>query len=325
MKNRECPLLVVAVAHMPLDAAARQRIRDMASGHRVVLACDEEDVAAAAPVMEILVGSAYLNRAREAPRLRWVQLWSTGADELWQWPALPRTGVRITNLRGVHSGPVSEHVCALILAQARNLPRLIRDQDRRRWTDPKTLHFRELPGATLVVAGTGAVGRAVACKARAFGMRTIGIRRRPEQAAPEFDEVRGTSDIQMAFAKADWAVLALPLTPETRGLIGPRELRALPERAYLINVGRGAVLDEAALQAALREGWFAGAALDVLTDEPLDPKSDLWQSPNLVLTPHCSGDGGGDLERSLQVLSRNYALFMENRTLINAVDPEVGY
>lgn len=318
-------MLLVSVSHLKFSTAEKEQIRELAVHHEVAFAHSRAEVAAAAPQVEILVGSAELDLVADAPGLRWIQLWSTGADSIWECPGLPERDIQVTNLRGVHAVPISEHVFALLLARVRNMPCLVANQMERNWQNPKELSFPELRGSNMVVVGTGKVGQAVARIAQGFGIRTVGIRRQGNGQVAGFAEVQNVSQMRQVFKQADFVVVTLPLTAVTKGLIGLMELRALPAHAYLISVGRGAVIDEGALLVALRSKWIAGAALDVFIDEPLPETSQLWNLPNVIITPHSAGDGEGNARRSMGVLARNYGLYIQGFPLQNQVDLEVGY
>ena len=318
-------VLLVSVSHLKFSAAEEEQIRGLAVHHEVVFAHSREEVAAVASKVEILLGSAELDLVADAPELRWIQLWSTGADPIWECPGLPDRDIQVTNLRGVHAVPISEHVFALLLARARNIPRLAANQMEQNWQNPKELTFRELRGGALVVVGTGKVGQAVARIAQGFGLRSIGIRRRGQGQVAGFAEVHNVSQIRQTFKQADFVVVTLPQTAATKGLIGLMELRALSSHAYLVSVGRGAVIDEGALIVALRSNWIAGAALDVFIDEPLSEASLLWSLPNVIITPHSAGDGEGNASRSMGVLTQNYRLYCQDLPLQNLVDLETGY
>ena len=318
-------VLLVTVSHLKFTPAEEEQIRALATQHEVVFARDRQDVAAIGSQVEIVVGSAELDLVAESFGLRWIQLWSTGADSVWECPGLPEREIQVTNLRGVHAVPISEHVFALLLARIRNIPYLALNQSKRKWQNPKELTFQELKGGTMVVLGTGTVGQAVARIAQGFGLYTVGIRRQGQGPLRSFDEVHSGSQLRQALKRADFVVVTLPLTTATKGLIGLFEIRAVPAHAFLISVGRGAVIDEGALVTALRSQWIAGAALDVFIDEPLPETSQLWDLPNVIITPHSAGDGVGNAERSMEVLARNYKLYCTGQKLQNLVDLKAGY
>ena len=191
----------------------------------------------------------------------------------------------LTNGSGNHAINIAEHVLALMLAFARQLPALVRAQDERQWRPPKIETLFELSGQTLAVVGAGALGCAVAARAAAFGMRVLGVRRTPDGTLPPgFASMAALADLDAVLAEADHVVITLPLTAETRGLFSTARLAAMKPGAHLYNVGRGAIVDPAALLAALRSGRLAGAGLDVTDPEPLPADSPLWSEPGVIVT-----------------------------------------
>jgi phosphoglycerate dehydrogenase-like enzyme len=195
-------------------------------------------------------------------------------------------------------------------------------QRERRWDQRFT---STIDGRTAVLLGVGAIGTAVARLLRRFGVRVLGVRRsgRPHRLV---EEMYRTSELAKVLPRADFLVVTTPLTPETRGLLGRRELDLLPRHAGLVNLGRGAVLDADALADKLERGELAGAVLDVLPQEPLPPASRLWTTPNLVITPHCAVDDGERyVARCLDVFFENLDRYLSGRRLTNLVDPKLGY
>ena len=264
----------------------------------------------------------------DAPRLRWVQLTSAGADRLLD-SELVRAGVTLTTASGVHSVPIGEYVMGAMLAFAKGLPAAIRGQAERTW---RPYLAEELYGKTVGILGLGAIGGYVAKLARADGMRVVAIRRSAqrriegrEAGAEDADEILPPSDLPYLLSEADYVVISLPLTEESRGLIGERELRAMKPTARIINIARGAIIDEAALVRALKEGWIAGAALDVFEQEPLSPESELWAMENVILTPHISGGTPVYMERAVDVFCDNLRHYVAGEPLRNAVDASRGY
>ena len=178
----------------------------------------------------------------------------------------------------------------------------------------------------MVLLGVGEIGRGVARLAKAFGIHTVGVRRRHEgEAAPEFDELLSVAAMPDILGRGDYVVASLPLTAKTRGLLDDRAFRAMKPSAIFVNVGRGRTVDEAALVRALREGWIGAAALDVFEQEPLAPASPLWNLPNVLISPHMGSDTARYMERMTDVLCDNLVRYAEGRPLRNVVDPREGY
>jgi phosphoglycerate dehydrogenase-like enzyme len=276
-------------------------------------------------VYGVLVDAGNFSRAR---RLRWIHVSATGVGSL-LFPALVESDVVLTNARGLHGLSMAEHALGVMLSVARKL-HLARDLQReqrwgqaRLWTE--TPPFRQLAGATLGLVGLGAVGSALAERAVALGMHVVAVRPHPVSDPAPAHEQWGLERLGDLLERSDWLVLAAPHTPATRGMIGAAQLARMKPDAVLVNLGRGALLDESALVAALRAGRLAGAALDVTRKEPLPPDSPLWTMPNVLLTPHVSGFGPHYWERAVEQFAENVERFLADRPLVNVVDKRAGY
>ena len=257
---------------------------------------------------------------REARRLRLIQMMGAGVDGLLPAPDLP-PGVRITGARGVFAAEVAEHALAMALALTRALPTIVRRQDHRVW---QPFASRTLAGQTMGILGMGAVGQRVARAAAALDMSVLGLCRRP-RALPPVAEVWGLPRVDELLARSNVLVVTLPLTPETRRFLDRRRLALLPPGAQLVNVGRGGIVDEVALEECLREGRLGGAALDVFEHEPLDRESPLWTAPNTLITSHVAGLGLHYVERIIPVLLENVRRLEAGEPLTLEVDRDAGY
>jgi len=263
-----------------------------------------------------------------AGRLRWIQLTAAGVGRT-LFPELVASPVIVTNARGVHAVSMAEHALGVMLMFARKL-HLARDaQARREWGQARLWAeappLGQLAGGTVGIVGFGAVGRAVAERARALGMRVLAVRRHPEGDPAPAESQWGIERLHDLIALSDWLVLAAPLTPETTGVIGPHELARMRRHAVLVNLGRGALVDEPSLVVALSEGRIAGAALDVFQEEPLPAESPLWAMPNVIVTPHISGLGPRFWERTCELFARNLHHWLAGEALENVVDKQAGY
>lgn len=270
-----------------------------------------------------------------APRLRWVHSATAGVERVLT-PASRERGLAITNARGVFSRPIAEYVVMMMLAVSRRLPELLELQQERTW---QPLEARELRDVTVGIVGLGSIGRAVGALASAFGCRVIATRRRPEAgtAATDgggddpylgsamLDRVLPPERLPELLAESDFVVLAAPLTTETVGLIGDASIAAMKPGAWVINIARGELVDERALMRALREGRLGGAVLDTFRDEPLPPGSPLYDTPNVIITPHTSWSSTRVLERSVELFCDNLRRFATDAPLVNLVDPSAGY
>lgn len=265
----------------------------------------------------------------QAPRLRWYQQWGAGADWLQRHPEIEQSEVIVTNTSGMHAIPISEHVFAFLLAFARRLPDLIRYQDRRRWLTHGELEALggvfELAGMTMLVVGVGAIGARIARLGAAMDMCVLGVRRDPGRAMAEVEKMFGTSQLLEALADADIVAITLPYTPETHHLFDARAFEAMKPGAYLVNIGRGKVVDEAALIEALRSGKLAGAGLDVFETEPLPKDSPLWDMPNVIVTAHYAGIMPHYDQRAMEIFLDNLRCYKSGQPLHHVVDKQLGY
>ncbi len=253
-----------------------------------------------------------------AARLRWLQAMGAGVE----WALVPELPERVTVTRapGVFGPWMAEYVLGWCLWVAQRAERYREAQRQRRWL--AELLPARLEGTTMAIVGLGDIGRAIARAARALGMRVVGVTR-SGRPVPEAHRVDRVTALTRALEEADWVVVVLPLTAETRGVIGARQLAAMRRSAWLINVGRGPVVDEAALVAALRERRIAGAVLDVFANEPLPPQHPLWGLDNAVITPHISGPSTP--EEIAPIFDDNLRRFLAGRHLRHVVDRTRGY
>ncbi|MHC5771999.1 MAG: D-2-hydroxyacid dehydrogenase [Nostoc sp.] len=257
-----------------------------------------------------------------APGIRWQQTPSAGVNHILT-PIFLEHDIILTNGAGVHAIPISEFVLSLILYHAKQLRELQADHDQRKW-EKSWLVLPELANSTVLILGTGNIGQAIAARIKPFGARVWGGRRRPEPL-PNFDKIVVGNEWHALLPEVDYLVVTTPLTPETKALIDETVLRSLPSHAYLINVGRGAVVDESALTKALTEGWIAGAGLDTVSIEPLPPESPLWSLPNLFITPHTSAISPALKGRITDLFLDNLERYQGNKPLRNVVNKEAGY
>ncbi len=218
----------------------------------------------------------------KAPNLKWLHTFSSGVDSPVFQTMLER-GIRITNSAGASSSPIAQTVVMYLLALSRNLPEWQRAQQRHEWQQRS---FQELPGTTIAVIGLGAIGQEVVRLAHALDMNVIACRRTPrgDESCPTYS----MTDLSAVLAQADWVVVALPLNADTRRIINAQIFASMKPGACFINVGRGELVDEPALIAALQSGHLGGAGLDVFETEPLPTESALWDMPNVIITPHNS-------------------------------------
>jgi len=264
-----------------------------------------------------------------ATNLRWIHAPTAAVHQL-LFTELVNSNVTITNSREVHGPVVAEHVVALIFALAKKIPQAALFQQKHIWGQEAIwgdgAHPREIAGATLGLVGVGSIGRRVAQMASALGMRVIAVREHVEKGSPEgVEAVFPPLAINEVLKQSDYIVLAAPLVAATQGLINADRLAAMKPGACLINVGRGAQVDESALVEALRTGRIAGAALDVFEREPLPADSPLWSAENLLITPHTAGLTDKLWHRHYELFSDNLRRYLAREPLRFVVDKQKGY
>jgi len=319
--------IVIALEPGTLSHQQVARVRETApDGVPVVVTRDRDEIGTIIDQIEVAAGWFPADLLPRASSLNWYQQWSAGADWLLRHPEAAEADFVLTNTSGIHAVPIAEHVFALLLAFGRELPQALRAQDRHEWI-PQSDHpeLFELSGKTMLLIGVGAIGRRIARVAAVMGMDVLGVRRDPSQEVPGVAAMWGPDDLLSLLPRADAVVLTVPLTEETRGMIGKPELEAMRETATLINVGRGGTVDEEALADALRNDRIARAALDVLEDEPLDESAALWDLENVIITSHYAGVTPHYHERALDVFIDNLERYAAGEDLRNVVDKDLGY
>ncbi|GHO43629.1 D-2-hydroxyacid dehydrogenase [Ktedonospora formicarum] len=315
----------------PFSPEAQQRLSE-AAGSTIRYIGDSDELRESLREVEILC--AYwlpANWRKLAPNLRWLQASGAGVDGLRLSGILAsESGVRVTTAVGIHAITIGEYVFASMLMYNRTWPAMVRLQDRHLW--PRSANWyklggRELAEQTLGIVGLGSIGRRVAHLGKAFGMRVLATKRtvNANQSEENIDQLYPISQLHDMLHQCDYVVLAVPLTAESEHLIGEAELHAMREHTYLVNVARGRVIDERALITALREGWIGGAGLDVTEEEPLPADSPLFSLPNVILTPHISGESVHYNKRLSELFADNLRRYRAGEPLHNMYEPSRGY
>ena len=289
--------------------------------------------------VEVLYTTMLMPSPEQAPDLRWVQGHFAGVEQFLDHPLFQRAALTTTS--GIHAPAMAKYVLMMMLAFAHHLPRMLHYQNLLEWPKKRWDLFapRELRGSTAGIVGYGSIGREVTRLARAFGMRVLATKRdvaRTEDAgwrlsgigdaaAGHVNRLYSADALHAMLSECDYVALTVPLTPETRHLIGEAELKRMSRNAVLINVSRGGVIDEAALIEALRAGTIRGAALDVFEQEPLPASSPLWNLPNAIVSPHVSGFTFAYDERAMALFAENLRRYVNGEELLNRVDLRRGY
>ena len=328
MSRREIGTIVIYSSGFLEDHHVKA-IRDAAPNAEVVEIANLEEWRARreelAPKLEVALGLPHTEIIDLAslPRFRWLQQTFAGVEWLEDYPELAQSGFVLTNASGVAAIPIAEHVLTLMFSLARCVYRFADAQRDHTWY--KSVRLNELDGSTMGIVGLGAIGEKLAEKARGLNMRVIGLRRDPAKSSKHVESMLGPGGLPELLELSDWVVMTTALTSETRGLIGEPELRGMKDTAYLINIARGELVQEKFLIRALREGWIAGAGLDVFEREPLPADSPLWDMQNVVITSHHSGSTPCYADRTTSIIVENVRRYRNGKPLKNIIDKVLGY
>ncbi len=345
----EKPVHVLSVLRLSEEQLARLRavsprlvVRQRTLWNTLAARVGAQDFAEVlSPEIEVLLTFTTPFELSMAPNLRWVQAQSAGIDMMYNTP-IWRSEIAITSANGVHSVQIAEYVLGMLLSLVHHFPAAYRLQSEARWPgmqEKSTFTTRELRDKTLGILGYGAIGREVARLASAFGMRVLATRRTGRPAAFDGWTLPGTGDpdgsiparfydlneLHEMLPACDMLVLALPLSAQTRHLIGQAEFALMRPHVFLVNIGRGPLIDHDALVEALREKRIRGAALDVTEPEPLPADSPLWHMENAIITPHISGLSAYYYERLVELFAENLRRYLAGEPLLNLVQRELGY
>jgi phosphoglycerate dehydrogenase-like enzyme len=292
------------------------------------------------PQIEILYTIDTLPSPESIPNLSWIQFHFAGIDHIRNNPLL-RSKVRVTTMSGAAMPQMAEFALMSILALGRRLPLMMIDKASKLWAEDRLKRFRpqDLRGSTVGIVGYGSVGREIARLCRAFGAKVLATKRDLKNLedtgfAPEglgdpnadlVDRMYPPQALRTMVPECDFLVITVPLTRDTRGLVGEEVLASLKADAFLIDISRGGVVDHGALITALNDGRLAGAALDVYPLEPLPEKSPLWEIPNVIISPHVAGASSHYYEQATELFAANLQRYIEGQTLLNLYDPKLGY
>jgi phosphoglycerate dehydrogenase-like enzyme len=313
------------VLHTNILTGHIDKIRHLAPDWQIVHSGQAPIDAAVLARAEIIIGwNQSVRSAVLADRsaLRWLHVWGAGVNTL-PLARLQERGIILTNSSGVHAFPISETILMLMLALTRRLHLNVRNQTQRQWKPYRGL--QEINGKTMGLIGIGAIGEQTARLARSFGMTILGCRRSPEPS-DLVDVLYSPADLALMVGQSDYVVNTLPLTAETKHLINRDLFAAMKPGSYYINIGRGGTTDTAALIDALRAGRLSGAGLDVFEEEPLPPDSPLWDMPEVIISPHQSGQTEHYNDRAMEIFLSNLADYLAGRLpQQNRVDLQRGY
>jgi phosphoglycerate dehydrogenase-like enzyme len=305
---------------------AGECIREAGDGREVKIVSKGRELEGVLDTIEILFGDVPFGMLPQVPNLAWVQLWSAGADQLQKHPEVKSLPFMLSSASGIHGNQMTEHLFALLLAWNRSLPAAFEARKKREWRRFSDHQVFVLTGKTMLIAGYGAIGEAVARTALSFGMKVIALRRTVSKggALPGV-LLENASRLGDFLPEADYVVNILPSTGETFHLFGKAEFNMMKQSALYANIGRGATTDEEALIEALKTRRIAGALLDVTETEPLPPDSPLWDIDTALLTGHYAGMHPDYGALALETALDNLRRYVQGRPLLNLVDKERGY
>jgi phosphoglycerate dehydrogenase-like enzyme len=291
-----------------------------------VWALTPEEIAREIGDADVIYGWPTLEQFQAAKNLKWIQIPSAGVEMVCSVPEIVESDVIVTNGRGAHARVIAEHTFGMLLAFTRGHHQFEQDKLARRWRREEALYeVFEIAGSTIGIVGYGQIGQQVAQRARGFEMEILAVDVNPMPDAPHGVEVKGLDALPALFEQSDVVVIAAPYTPETHHMITADLLNRMKPTAYLLVQSRGGIVDEAALLDVLKKGKIAGAGLDVFEQEPLPSNSELWDVPNLIMSPHLAGSSVQKDRRCVEILRENLGRFQRGEPLMNLVDKRKGY
>lgn len=341
-KERNSPIEVLVT--IPFSEAEIQRLRDLSPRLRITVQPVREPAEISKEVWartEVLYTDRVLPQPEQVSALRWVQFHYAGIDFALELPLLRRPDITFTTLSGAAAPQMAEFALTMILAMGHRLLDLAAHQGRAEWPRERWERFRpiELNSSTVGIVGYGSIGREIARLLRAFGATVLAAKRDVMNPEDTGYTIPGLGDpggdlfhrlypyqaMNSMLKDCDFVVVTTPITAETRGMIGINELTSMKPSAFLINLARGGVVDQAALQQVLQERKIAGAALDVFTEEPLPPTSPLWKMPNVLISPHVGGMSQNYNQRAVDLFAENLRRYLTGISLLNLFDLNKGY
>jgi phosphoglycerate dehydrogenase-like enzyme len=323
--NKNKGIILVTVPKERFGRNEMEALQSQAEGREIVHALDRSEMEKYLDQTEIMIGFGPWDLPAKMPNLRWFQAWSAGVDGLIAHPELKNHEVIITNTSGMHRDQIAEHIFALILARNRFFPKVFAAQKKHEWVHPEDSDTDTLAGKTMLILGYGAIGEQAAVAAKAFGMKVMGIRRRPASAESSGVRIETMDKLNELLGEADYVVNILPFTEETKGILGKKEFAAFKRGAVYVNVGRGLTSDEDAMIEALKSGQLAAALLDVTAVEPLPKESPLWDMENVIVTPHYAGTRNDYAEMATGITLENLKRYNKGQPLEYLVDKNTGY
>lgn len=311
-------LLVITTSIFAVSEEDQRLIREVAPQVILTVMSDKEVTSDIIGKAQIIFGWMTKEQIGQAKSLKWLHLPSAGADGYTTVADYCNRDIRVTTSSGVFGMPIAEHIFAMILAYNHNMQEYAYHKADKIWH--RNWSTKDFYGSTLGILGLGDIGTEVARRAKAWGATVLAVKRKLTEKPEYIDRLYPMEELNEVLRQSDYLVLALPSTPRTKNIIDEERLHLMKPGAFLVNIGRGALIDQEALIKALSDGWIGGAGLDVTEPEPLPEDSPLWELKNVILTPHASGTSPTNGVRRREIFLKNFNNYLEDRALINQVD-----
>jgi phosphoglycerate dehydrogenase-like enzyme len=318
-------IILIALPKERISAEILEKLQKAGAGREIVITSNKKEVEQVLDTIEIAAGDVPFSLVSRMPRLKWIQLWSAGADQLQRYPELKDAPFILTGTSGIHGQQISEHLFGMLFAWNRRFPAAFAAQSRHEWLRMPNEALFASAGKTMLILGYGAIGQTIARGALAFDMKVIGLRRRPSLSTGTGIRLESADKLNELLPLADIVVNILPLTQDTFHLFGKTQFSLMKKTALYANMGRGAVTDEQALIEALGSKTIAGALLDVTEKEPLPPDAPLWELDNVILTGHYAGLHPGYDALAFDVTLDNLDRYVRDSALKNIINKTAGY
>jgi phosphoglycerate dehydrogenase-like enzyme len=322
--SKTIDILIITENIFPMIEEYREIIKVASPGITLTVASSKEITEEMLQKAEVIFGWPQQEQLKIAVNLKWLHLPSAGADGYTDYELYcNKEEIQISNSSGVFGLPIAEHIFAMILSHNHNLQDYAYHKAEKKW---HRIHStKDFYNSTIGIIGLGDIGTEVAKRAKAWGARVLAVKRTISSTPEYVDQLYSLEDIDEVLKQSDYIVLSLPNTTKTVGIISEQKLRLMKPDAFLVNIGRGVLIDQEALIKALQEGWIAGAGLDVTEPEPLPEDSILWELPNVIITPHASGSSPTNDQRKFNIFYQNLLRYMDDKPLENTVDFTEGY
>ncbi|MGM0498977.1 MAG: D-2-hydroxyacid dehydrogenase [Bacillota bacterium] len=316
-------IIVLTNEIFSLPQGAEAEIREIAPEIELDIVESSFDYSELIKEAEIVFGWPKTDLVKKANNLKWLHLPSAGVDRYANKEIYQNQDIVLTNSSGVYGKPIAEHVFAMIMAHNRNLIDYAYDKKEKKWQ--RKNEIKDFFNSTVGILGLGDIGSTIAKRAKAWGANVLALKRTMTELPDYVDRIYLNQDLDELLKISDYIILTLPGTPETEGIIGRNELKMMKDSAFIVNIGRGSLINQEALIEALKEKWIAGAGLDVTEPEPLPEKSALWELDNVILTPHTSGFSPTNDQRRFEIFKDNLKHYVNNENLLNKVDFKLKY